>query len=149
METPCTASVNSKSSLLCLCRLDLHRHATMSRSEATYIRLPVTTDGIPPDSKDNYPSFFENARARRLRRSLSFTVLGAFIAVFLVLSLGSFPGRQLFQPTGDGVDPQGKSESGLVAANKFDRGVHLWRQKITQTFQSTLDCTPSLHMTSD
>lgn len=97
----------------------------MSRSEATYIRLPVTTDGIPPDSKENYHSFFENARTKRARRTLSFTVLGAFIAVFLVLSLGSLPSRLLFQPTADEVDPQGKGESGLMAADKLDRRAHL------------------------
>ena len=121
----------------------------MSRSDATYSRLPVTTDGIPPESKDNYHSFFENARARRARRTLSFTVLGTFIAVFLVLSLGSLPGRLRFQPTADEVDPQGKGESGLVATHKPDCEVHLWRQKITQTFQSTLACAPSPQMTSD
>src|SRR5258706_5973245 len=129
--------------------LDLYHYASMSRSEATYIRLPVTTYGIPPEPKDNNHSFFENAKARRARRTLSFTILGVFISVFLVLGLGSLPGRLLFQSTANEVDPQGKGESGLVNANKLDCGVHLWRQKITQTFQSTLGCTHSLQMTSD
>lgn len=83
----------------------------MRRSEATYIQLPVTTYGTPPVSKDNHGSFFETARARQARRTLSFTVLGTFIAIFLVLSLGSLPSRLPFQPTTNAVEPQGKGES--------------------------------------
>ena len=85
----------------------------MRRSEASYIRLPVTADGIPPGSKNDHHSFFENAKGKRARRTLSFTVLGTFIAVFLVLSLGSLPSRPPSQPTANEVDPQGKGE--LVA----------------------------------
>lgn len=93
-------------------RLDLYHYATMSRSEATYIRLPVTTYGTPPESKDNSHSFFENAKARSARRTLSFIILGTFISVFLVLSLRSLPGRLLLQPSANEVDTQGKGESG-------------------------------------
>ena len=93
-------------------RLDLYHYAAMSRSEATYIRLPVTTYGTPPESKDNIHSFFENAKARRARRTLSLIILGTFISVFLVLSLGSLPARLLFQPTANEVDAQGKGEFG-------------------------------------
>ena len=93
-------------------RLDLYHYAAMSRSEATYIRLPVTTYGTPRESKDNIHSFFENAKARRARRTLSLIILGTFISVFLVLSLGSLPGRLLFKPTANEVDAQGEGEFG-------------------------------------
>lgn len=82
----------------------------MSRSEATYVRLPVTIYGIRPESKDDYHSFFENAKAKRARRTLSFTILSTFIVVFLVLSLASLPSRPPLQPTANEVDPQGKGE---------------------------------------
>lgn len=107
-----TAPVHSKYGFLCLDRLEPHHYTTMRRSEATYIRLPVTTNGISPESQKNYGSFCENARVKQARRALSFTVIGTFIAVFLVLSLGSLPSRLLFQPTTDVVDAHGKGECG-------------------------------------
>lgn len=97
----------------------------MRRSEATYVRLPVTTNGIPPESLKNYGSFCENARAKQARRALSFTVVGTFIAAFLVLGLGSLPNKLLFQPATDAVDAQGKGECRNVAADRLARGAHI------------------------
>ena len=146
-----TVPVYSK--FVCLCFLGFHRSspsvATMSRAATTYTRLPVTTDDVvPPDSKNGHHLFFESARAKRARRTLSFTILGAFIAVFLVLSLGSLPGRLPFQPTTEEVDPQGKGEC-LRLPTTLTVGLILLRQNTTQTFQSTLGCVPSPRMTSD
>jgi hypothetical protein len=147
-----TAPVCSKTGLVCLlCRpthLDLphHSHCTMSRPDAMYIPLPVTTDDLLPHSKESRQSFFENAQARRARRTLSFTILGTFIAVFLVLSLGSLPARLPFLPTTDEVSPQGKGQSGLAVAC---RGAHHLMQEATQTFRGTLGCKPAPQTTSD
>src|SRR5258708_36345832 len=102
----------------------------MRRSEATYIRLPVTTDGIPQISQKNYGAVYETAGAKQARRALSCTVIAAFILVFLLLSIEPLSSRLLFRPSTDVVDAEGKGECAQVAAHKRGRGAHLWIQNI-------------------